>query len=330
MKKTVYLFVLFLIASSSYAQYVNTSHQDALEVKKRILLVALPEDDKFLLEQYEQDNAQYGTLYKIDMEGQRQALKEAVLNHWKLTDSVIVTSPKEVKTLVKKFPGKYAVLKFGEQFQDRSYIKNNNASNPPLVSWEKNRGECFYNSSSRYSVKMLGITSLVIELPKKVFEVYLPKMSPSTGDFTFALKQVQYVLSTLLNSEEGSANKLYRNINLKSEELKNKVLLIDAREKDCTEDAVKKAYPFPFKIVNYEVIENALKTKDDQYAVVQAVRFDTQNSIHYISNAATGEIYCNFIEPTFNYGQQNGAYSIRVLYPFINTRLLEKYGSGQQ
>lgn len=330
MKKIIVFFILSLFISTGYAQYINTSHKDALEVKKRILLVGLPEDDKFLLEQYEQDSSEYVTLYKNDMEGQRQALKEAALKYWEYTDSVVVFSLKEAKSLVKKFPEKYALMTFGEQFQDRYYVKNNNISNSPLVSWQKKDGKFSYNSGKRYSVKVLGITSLVIELPKKIFEIYLPKISPSTGDFIFALKQIQYVLSSILKSEEGSANKLYRTINAKSEELKKKTLLIDAREVECKEDAVKKAYPYPFKIVNYEAIEDALKTKDDQYVLIQAVRFDTQNSSYYISSAANGEIYCNFIEPTFNYGQRNGAYSIIVLYPYINTKHLEKYGSGQQ
>ena len=114
MKKIIVFFILSLFTSIGYAQYINTSHKDALEVRKRILLVGLPEDDKFLLEQYEQDSSEYVTLYKNDMEGQRQALKEAALKYWEYTDSVVVKSLKEAKSLVKKFPEKYALMTFGE------------------------------------------------------------------------------------------------------------------------------------------------------------------------------------------------------------------------
>ena len=326
MKKIISLFVLALGVTTIYSQHINTSYKDALEIKKRVLLVGLPADDKYLLDMYEQDSAAYVTLYSTEMEGQRQALKEAVVNHWKFTDSIVITSYKEAKSLIKKFPEKYVLLHFGEQLQDRVYVRHGKTT-PPLTCWENRDGKFIYNARKRYSVKMLGITSLVLELPKRVFEVHLPKMSPSTGDFIYAIRQMEYVLSDLLKSEESTANKLYRNVYLVSEELKTKTLLIDAKEVNCSAEDIKKAYPYPFKLVSYDVIDDALKNKDDNFAIIQASRFDTQNSTHYVVNAGNGKIYSNFNDNTFNYGEQHG-YSVMVLYPFITSKELERYKSG--
>ncbi|HWZ23413.1 MAG TPA: hypothetical protein VNW06_12200, partial [Cytophagaceae bacterium] len=174
-----------------------------------------------------------------------------------------------------------------------------------------------------YNIRRVGITTLDIELPKRVFRVYLPKMSPSTGDFIYALRQIDYVLSSILKSEENSANTLYKNIASISEELKNKTLLIDIKETNCTEEAIKKVYPYPFRIVSYDAIENVLKTKDDHYAIIQAPRFDTQSSTYYIVNAGDGTIYSNFTTPTFNYSGGENAY-IRVHYPVITIKELGK------
>jgi hypothetical protein len=327
MKKLFLFFTLLLIyASSCLAQYINTSHKDAREIKKRILLVVLPEDDKDLLKEYEEANPTYATLYKNDMEGQRMALKEVVLKHWKYTDSLVVVSQKEVNAMVKKYPDKYAVMKTGEQMQDRGYIRQNQA-NPPQVAWEKINEKIVYNSSKRHNIRILGITSLVIELPKRVMEVYLPKMSSSEGDYIYAVTQMEYILSTLLKSQEYSANKLYRDLDNASGKLKNKILLLDGSELGCKEAEIKKVYPYPFKIVSYEIVEKALKTKDSNSVVIQSSRYDINNSTYYLSNAGNGAIYCNYTGLTFNYGQRNGMYNVHVPYPSINVTNFERYGS---
>ncbi len=325
MKKIIAAFVFILDISIGHSQYINTSYKEALEIKKRTLLVVLPENDKYLLSMYGQDkdSAEYVQLYINDMEGQRLALKNAISEHWKFTDNTIITSLKEAKSLIKKFPDKYALLRIGEQFQDRTYITFKTSS-PPITSWNLANGEFVYNASNRYNIRRLGITSLDIEMPKRIFRVYLPKMSSSLGDFIYAVRQIDYVLTSILKSEENSANKLYRNIILVSEELKNKTLLIDVKETNCTEEAIKKVYPYPFRIVSYDAIEDVLKTKDDNYAIIQTARFDTQSSTHYVANAGNGTIYCNFNSPTFNYSGGENAY-IRVYYPLITVKEFEKY-----
>jgi hypothetical protein len=325
MKIIFFFFTAFIFTVSGYTQYLNTSYKDAQEIKKRILLVGLPEDNKSLLSEYEEDSVSFGVLYKNDMEGQRQALKEVVLKHWKFSDSIVIVSQKETKALIRKYPDKYAVMKLGEHLQDKVYIRLQ--AEPPQVAWGKREETFTYNFLKRYNIRMLGITSLVIELPKKVIEVYLPKISPSEGDYIYAITQINYILSYILKSEENNANKLYREItNNVSGQLKDKILLLDGAELNCKEEEIKKVYPYPFRIVNYAMVEKTLKARDSRYAVLQSSRTDPNNSTYYLSNAGDGTIYCNYIGLTFNYGEVKG-YSIQVFYPTITLKHFEQYGS---
>lgn len=324
MKKLALFCLLALFVHHSYSQYINTSYNDAQEVKKRTLLVVLPEDNKDIIASLEQESEAFVALYKNDMEGQRQALKWAVLNCWKLSHDPVITSMKEARSLIKASPDKYALMKVGEQFQDRYYIKS--AAEPAQTAWEKIDEKFIYNFSKRYNVRMLGITTLTIEIPKKIMEIYLPKISPSEGDYLFALKQMQYTITKILESEGNTANKLYRSLN--PDQLKNKIVLLDAMEVDGKTDDIKKIYPYPFKITNYKEVENVIRANDTSYAVIQCSRFDGTNSNFIISNAGNGKIYSYFTGLTFHYGQRNGSYSIKVIYPKITRFLLERFVSG--
>ncbi len=327
--KTLFFFCTFgILTTAAQSQYIlNTSTKEAQAIKDRILLLVLPEDDKYLVSRYQEEDSNYVALYKNDMEGQRKALARVVQEYWTFSDSIRIVSNKEAKSLQRKFPQEYAVMKIGEQLQDKVYLSHN-TSEPPQVAWTKKGGTLEYDFQKRYHIKMLGITTLVIELPRKVIEVYLPKLSPSEGDYMYAVQQLNYILSTLLESEENSAHKLYRELNTVRGQLKDKVLLIDGYELGCEAKAISKAYPYPFKIVDQETIEKALKRRDSSCVVIQSSRVDTNQSTYYLSNAGNGRIYYNFAGFTFNYGEMN-VYMVQVYYPRISIKHLQEYGKAK-
>ena len=93
---------------------------------------------------------------------------------------------------------------------------------------------------------------------------------------------------------------------------------------------VKKYYPYPVQLVNYNELEAILKTGDNRYAVAVHARYDFHNSTFYVSNAGDGTIYSHFFGPTFDYGNDidENKYTIMIYYPAINKLNLERYSRG--
>lgn len=228
-----YTFISLLLVNQALAQLVNTTQLDALSLKKRILLVALPEEDKYFVSE-KQDQPLFLERYTVDLNGQREAFKTVVLTHWKFTDSIVVLPLKEAKTLMKKNPDRYALLRYSEKSQDRIYIKEMDSI--PIVAWTQANGSYIYQNAARYDFRMLTVTSLVIELPKRVIQVFLPKLSPSKGDFIYAIHQMDYILNNVLQAEGRNLKSLYKEMPQLTEQLKNKTLLLDINEMSIKED----------------------------------------------------------------------------------------------
>ncbi len=306
-----------------FSQNVNTTYKEALEIKQRILLLVLPENSKMVIRDYEAEDSTFATKYKDEMDGQRTALKMAVLKHWTFTDSIQVVSAKEAKAMQRKEPNKYAIIKIGSNIQDRVYIHSQ--PEPPQAGWTKSGNNLNYNVDKRYNIKMLGITTLVIDLPKRALEVFLPKISPSDGDFINAIIQMQYILSFVIQSENNSSSKLFRSLERSALLPTDKTLLLDRGELACTNKEVKEVYPYRFQIVTHIEILGALIKKDTNALVITATRIDPHRTTYTLSNAGNGTIYNYFTEPTFNYGEGMG-YAIAVLYPSLNANHLRRFG----
>lgn len=323
----------FFSQSVVFAQLVTTTQQDALAIQKRILLVALPEEDKYLLSE-KQDHPEYIRMYKEDLDGQRNAFQAMVIKYWTFTDSMVVLPYKEAKSLMKKNPDKFAMLRYDDKSQDRIYVNTNDTI--PIVAWTKSNGKYYYHHASRYDFRELTVTSLVIELPKRVLQVFLPKLSPSEGDFIYAIRQMNYILTDVLKSEGRSTKELQKERPLLAEQLRTKILLLDINEMNRAEglitiQEVKKYYPYPVQLVNYTELETILKSGDTRYAIAVHCRYDFHNSTFHVSNAGDGTIYCHFIGPTFDYGNDidKTNYLIRIHYPTVNKLNLERYAIGK-
>ncbi|MDF2455156.1 MAG: hypothetical protein K0R51_1149 [Cytophagaceae bacterium] len=326
------LFFSFL-AFYAQAQLITTSQEDAIAVKNRILLLALPEEDKYMMSE-KQDQTEYLRLYRNDLEGQRKAFQASVLKYWQFNDSIVVLSFKEAKNLMKKNPGKYAMLRYDDKTQDQIYIKTSDSI--PVVSWSQTAGNYHYYNAARYDFRMLTVTSLVIELPKRVLQVFLPKLSPSTGDFIYAIRQMNYVLNNVSKTEGRTLKTVYKEMPQLIQELKTKTLLLDINEMNTKDglrnlELVKKYYPYPVQLVNYNELENILKSGDTRYATVVHARYDFHNSTFCICNAGDGTLYNYFIGPTFDYGDDidETKYTIMIYYPTINKLNLERYATGK-
>jgi len=167
-------------------------------------------------------------------------------------------------------------------------------------------------------------------------QVFLPKLCPSEGDFIYAVRQMNYILTNVSQSEGRNTKDLQKEMPKMAEQLKSKILLLDINEMNREEglitiQEVKKHYPYPVQLVNYDELAKIIQSGDTRYAIATHCRYDFHNSTFYVSNAGDGTIYCHFIGPTFDYGNDidKTKYLIRIHYPTINKLNLERYAIGK-
>lgn len=303
MKVKPLLLVFLLLASSfSYAQMVNTSRKEALEIQKRILLVALPNG---------------GNKKAKDM------FKSLVGKYWTFNKKIEYVAASKVKGLMKKHKNKYAVLKYSS-FSQTAINKTRNPAydsrNPVLHSQYK---------KSRYIANTIRIIMISLNGRKAHVKANLSSNYSLERNTIYGLMQMQYTLEYLVaDPKNKSINTFYRKqIKKNAPELKNKTLLIDREllAKKMTESKIKKYYPYPYKVVDAPTIDKALKTRSDAYAFIHIANLDVgkgATNIHFISSAKDGKIYL-YVAPKVGFSGLNGI-KFRQ-YHAIGKKQLKKY-----
>ncbi|MBC7451824.1 MAG: hypothetical protein H7259_10080 [Cytophagales bacterium] len=293
-KKGFFIQLLFSIHSILFAQerYINTTTADALSIQSRILLVGLEEETQEYLALYKND-ADNLARYKNFIAGKNLILKRAITDRWKYNTQIQYLPLSEAKKLMKEQKDIYALLQYaGEWGEDAFIIDAQPEYRNSITGWKRKGDSLVYNVNSRYAMSNQVVSSLLITLPKKVIEVMFPNMYPSEGDLLYAVERMQYSLKYVSNPG-ASINSMLQHLCDVAPELKQKTLLIDMNTimPGTTQAEMAKAYPFPFKAVQYNMIEKALIEKDEQYAVLTVYNESQSSGVHVISNAADGKVY---------------------------------------
>lgn len=319
--KAVFLAVtlLPLVTTIAIAQYDPISLKQVEEIKKRILIVGLEEEDKSILLNLE-DSKDKLSKYKATVEGKNKALKLAADSFWVSSKTVIFLPRGEARKLFKKEKDKYAFLHYGEEIANGmiSYGYNGSESDSYIyfygsagLAYDYNKRNIFYN---------YNVFSLEIELPSfNPIIVYLPKSCPSKADVQLGILQMQYTFKYLTENTGSSVKEMMlKQLPINTLELKNKVLLLDAgnfRVK-ATQEEIAKVYPYPFKLVNYRDIENAVSAKDTNAVIMNFGRYNDRERLFYVLNAGNGKVYSSFINQAYDYVVEGGTFN-SLYYPGV-------------
>ncbi|MBC7425892.1 MAG: hypothetical protein H7321_05095 [Bacteroidia bacterium] len=328
-KSALYLFFSLFYFSTLQAQYVSSNAASALAIQNRILLVGLAEanPDDLLLFQDQPKNIEG---YYVSIEGKNQALKNAVTDCWKFSNNIQYLPLKQAQKLMKTEKDKYALLHFEDSGISGNWMySDNKIERPAPFTWKKKDGTLIYDNEARSAIENLTIGSLVIDLPKKAIEIPLPIAYPSEGDLINAIQEMQFTLNYLLVPER-SINQFHKETYQRADRLKTKILLIDSRDLSYKLKKVNLStlYPYAVRVVPYDVIEKALKEKDNHYAIVTIARYDPSNSIHTITDAADGNVYYYKTFLTYEHGNQIGMVALTV-WPFgVTQDQLTDYAVG--
>ena len=328
-KIVLYLFISGLSYFSLQAQYISTNAASALAIQNRILLVGLEEENPDVLNLYK-DQPKNIEGYYISLEGKNMVLKNAVTGFWTYSKNIQYLPLKQAQKLMKTEKDKYALLHFEDSGISGNwmYMDNKNERLAPFA-WKKKDGVLTYDKEARRAIENLTLNSLVIDLPKKVMEICLPIAYPTEGDLIHAIQQMQYTLNYLLVPGH-TINQFYKETYQRATVLKTKTLLIDSRDLSykLKQTDVSLLYPFSFEVVPYEIVEKALKEKDVRYAIVNVARFDPNNSIYTVTDAADGNLYYFKTALTYEHGDQIGMAGMYIRPFGVTSDHLTDYASG--
>lgn len=305
MKRYIYLLLALFFANHLLAQFSLTSKKDAQKIKNSILLVTLDEEDSEIGSKLagKPDKLEH---YRTQVEGRNKALKNAIDKYWTFSSKVEYVTGAKAKEMMKVDKEKYVLIGFG-QYIDYEKFKTGVGKDGSPAGWINPPSGTrpigapstgyYYNRSTKYSETANTITTLTVTDPGNLIKVYLPNVYPSESDAVYGIQQIQYILNYILADEKNGMMKFPGQIKKNAVELKNLTLLLDKEDLDpkLTEDAIKKAYPFQFKIVSQEEIDKAILSKDSSVAYVQITDMPTGKgnvSAHFVSNPYDGKLYC--------------------------------------
>jgi hypothetical protein len=308
MRQLLFFIIITFFGFPTHAQYLATSPEIATKIKGLVILVGLEQENPELLQLYKNEPENL-KVYKDGIVGKNFALKNAIENYWTYSKEKKYLPLKEAKALMKQEKDKYALISFDDTWETDLLLTPDKLDG----GWSYIDGKLKYNERARYNINNIRISGLIIGLPKKVFEVFLPNVYPSEGDLIYAVQKMQYSLN-FISSTGKSMDKYYIETDKRADELQSKTLLINGSElnKALTSDILKQNYPFPYKLTNYSTIETALKNKDTTVAIVTISRYDPQNSEYIVTNAGNGKLYFFKSYYTYEHGVQMGDFAIMV------------------
>jgi hypothetical protein len=303
--KRYILFVLTLLASSTFAQYFGMGKVDEVkEIQSRPLILMLEEVDPKVAEKYSKKPAELSA-YQEEIERTNQAMIEAVTNFWTFTKAPAVKKKSEVDALIKAKNKQYAILAL-DRIKITSYVKD---------------GMFRYN----YDSKVVATTYIdLIENLYRGNPVYfqnLPNEFPSRGDITIGIEMMQNFLTARLEGKK--RNDISDEADEATGALTTKTLYLDKADlkNGLTEAQIKETYPYPFKIVTYDEIEKLILSRDKNGAVVQIIPLSVgvPAFIHFVAATENGKTLAFYkaVQASFGGKSTEGRVTLRHLksYP---------------
>lgn len=303
MKKTFLLALIFVFTFFNSFSQNNTSSKEAKELKKRILIVGLEEKNPKMLKKLKGKELEF---YQNQVDGNNYALQTSIEKYWKYNGEIKYLPLTEAKALLKSKSKEYALLTINKytdyeiKHEGKGWTRDKSLSTNP-------KGDPMmlkYDPGTRYTEAANQISYLSIDMPSNIIYVNLPNLLVSQPDAVYGVMQMQYILNRLCENEKLSYRDVVKERN--GANLKNKTLLLckDDLDKKLTEDAIKKIYPYKFKIASLEEINQAIVDLSPEYVIAQIVSVQGGKGnvfVHFLSETSNGCID-GLVMPSFAIG----------------------------
>lgn len=255
---------------SVQAQFKIPEYRDLGQVKSKMLLVPLQEEVTRTLMDLKSKPDQLKA-YQDGVVRFNDLLKSTLDKYWKLGKGIEYLPQSKVNQMLKEGNTKYVVF----QYEMREGTLD------PLM-FGKVYGNENYTTETRKMTKAAGFgvfrlqTAVRNSDPTTFYSVFIPVAYPSEADMIYAVKMMQNELNTAMKERTYKVNDFEATVAKNNKQLKKKTLLIDPTQMDpkTTIDDLKKNYPNDVQLVDYEKVNEAVKSEDTTYAFVMIVPDD--------------------------------------------------------
>jgi hypothetical protein len=273
------LIVLTMITNTEvFSQYFRMGKVDEVkEVKKRPVLIMLEEEDPDVVKSLSKKNPKELAVYRAELKRTNELFPQIVAKLWKFNEAPVVKTKAEIMQLLESKNKQYAVL--GLQ-RVEAVLYGEDKTN-----------------FTRYDVSSKAIARVAIELIENVrkkdpvFYQNLPNVFPTSGDMALGIQMMQNFLQARLDGKK--RNQISDEAEENKSLLSGKTLLIDRKDlkPGTTPAQIKEAYPYPYKIVDYNTIEAAILEQDPNFAVVQIIPMSVgvPANAHLVMSTADGK-----------------------------------------
>ena len=161
-----------------------------------------------------------------------------------------------------------------------------------------------YNYGTRYTTAANEIMMVIIEMPSIISSINLPNLYVSEADAVYGIKQMNYVLEKLCESEKSKFSNIMKECN--GEILKNKTLLLskDDLDKNLTDEVIRNTYPHKYKIASIEEIDKAIIEQSDEFVIIQIVSVQGGKgnvNVHFLYETNSGKTV-GIVAPSVAFG----------------------------
>ncbi len=215
-----------------------------------------------------------------------KAINEALKKCWTATDSVIYDKPyKEVRKIVKESPEKFVILYF-QGLLLPAIMRNH----PDVIPILFNDEEYSIGGKLRMSLRLGENVNKSIVLYANPIPIFYPERAEVemvSISFYCAIQELQNYIDATIDPEK------YKDLTVYKEWIQNKTLLFNTNalpKKLLDKEAMQAIYPYPFELVEYSKIEDAILSNSNDYLYIRRSPATSATSIFSIADAKTGTI----------------------------------------
>ncbi len=296
MKKLLFtLFYTICICSTTFGQWGLGKVSELQEAKNRTLIVMLESETPGMLKKLDKEgNADLRPRYKEVIDEYNKNIQEVAKSCWTFNDKIEFKTADEIDKLRSDKNKSYVVL--------LCYTMKNAA-----VTTMQNFGlDYSINDLLKPDDRKSGLGEIVImkinlieDINKEIplYYVGLPNLFPKKADLQWGMETIHwYFNARLANAKAKDIREMYQ---INSSKLASMTLLI--REKDLDPEvkpgAIKKTYPYPYKVVDQETFDSVILNHSEGYAyVINSASMEQGGASvvrlnQYVTNAKDGVPY---------------------------------------
>lgn len=286
--KTVLTAALLLPALGLHAQKGIGKPEDIKLVRSLPLVVVMEKENPRKVKKLTKRSPEELASYRKAVATRNESLKTQVQKYWKLSPDLQFKTSGEIDSLVKNTPQIYSTLRL---FDYLDVKQHRGIGADGLVS---NESQDITMSANTRCTLRLQLRGKGRSENQSVGWANIDHTRIHESDISFSVREIQDYLDNCSKGQKTPDMTAESKAN--ASRLKEKTLLLD--EEDARENLsladISACYPYPVKLVERSVIEEAVQSADARYACVRLVPTSSSGAVymvaHLVMSTDTGDI----------------------------------------